>query len=118
MYLLVFLQSNRISKLESVQYRYLFEHVGLYTFTFIILSPLLLGLTIKEGIEYSLLNGLLHLVVDYITGKFKSKFRESHDFKYNMMIGIDYSVHLMILITTYIYFFPQAMHVVTFWDKG
>ena len=57
-----FLQSKRISKLKREKKRYLFQHVGIYTLFFIVLTPLLLNLTFVQGLIYSLLNGLGHLI--------------------------------------------------------
>lgn len=111
-----FLQSSRISQLKAVKLRYLFEHVGLYTTVFIVLSPVLLGLSFKEGLIYSLLNGFLHFVVDYFTGKFKKGFRGRSELKFNILVGVDYSIHLLILLTTYLYFYPNAMNTLSFWD--
>ena len=111
-----FLQSKRISKLKRVKKRYLFEHVGLYTLIFIILSPLLLGITFFEGIIFSLINGCLHLAVDYFTGKFKLKYHKD-DIKYGVIVGIDYTLHVSMLLITYIMLYPNAMNTVTFWDR-
>ena len=98
-----FLQSKRISKLKRQKKRYLFQHVGLYTLFFIVLSPLLLNLTILQGLIYSLINGVLHLIVDYITGKFKNRYFEKDSFNYKLTVGLDYTLHLSILMLTYVY---------------
>ncbi|MDD5185485.1 MAG: DUF3307 domain-containing protein [Paludibacter sp.] len=113
-----FLQSNRISKLKRENKRYLLEHVGLYTLVFIILSPVLLGLTILQGLVYSLINGVLHLVVDYFTGKLKVKLIDKNEVKYNLTIAMDYTIHLVILVSTYFYLYPDAYKALTFWERG
>jgi hypothetical protein len=113
-----FLQSNRISKLKRENKRYLLEHVGLYTLVFIILSPVLLGLTILQGLVYSLINGVLHLVVDYFTGKLKVKLIDKNEVKYNLTIAMDYTIHLVILVSTYFYLYPDAYKALTFWKRG
>ena len=69
-----FFQGSKLSKLKSFKMPYLLEHVGIYTAIFIILSPLILGLTFLQGLAFSLLNGSLHFVIDYFTGKYKQKF--------------------------------------------
>jgi len=97
-----FLQTKKISKLKREKKRYLFLHVGIYTLFFMAFSPILLGLTILQGLVYSLINGVLHLVVDYITGKFKIMYFEKNDFKYKLTTGIDYVLHIAILISTYV----------------
>lgn len=111
-----FLQSKRISRLKRVKKRYLFEHVGLYTLIFIILSPLLLSITFVEGIIFSLINGCLHLTVDYFTGKFKLKYHKD-DVRYGVVVGIDYTLHISMLLITYVLLYPNAMNAVTFWDR-
>ncbi len=113
-----FLQSNRISKLKREKTRYLLEHVGMYTLAFIILSPVLLGLTILQGLIYSLINGVLHLIVDYFTGKLKVKLIGKNEVKYNLTIAMDYTIHLVILVSTYFYMYPDAYKALTFWERG
>ena len=98
-----FLQTKSISKLKREKKRYLFLHVGFYTLFFIVFSPVLLGLTILQGLEFSLINGVLHLIVDYTTGKFKIKYIEKDSFKYKATVGIDYALHLSMLMITYMY---------------
>lgn len=112
-----FLQSNRISKLKREKKRYLLEHVGMYTIIFIVLSPVLLGLTILQGLAFSLLNGVLHFAVDFLTGKLKVKLIGKNEVKYNLVVVLDYTVHLVILISTYFYLYPEAFKAVTFWEK-
>lgn len=104
-----FLQSKKISKLKREQKRYLFLHVGIYTLFFIIFSPILLGLTIVQGLVYSLMNGVLHLIVDYITGRFKVKYFEKYNFKYKLTVVVDYALHLSILIITYLCFYHNSI---------
>ena len=104
-----FLQSKKISKLKREKSQYLFLHVGIYTLFFIVFSPILLDLTILQGLAYSLLNGVLHLVVDYITGKFKTKYFEKNNLNFKLTVGIDYLLHVSILIITYLLMFKQSM---------
>jgi hypothetical protein len=112
-----FLQSNRISKLKRENKRYLLEHVGMYTLVFIILSPILLGLTILQGLIYSLINGVLHFIVDYFTGKIKLKFIGKNEVNYNLTVVLDYTIHLLILVGTYFYLYPDAYKIITFWER-
>src|ERR1035437_7140355 len=104
-----FLQSKKISKLKREKKRYLFQHVGMYTLFFIILTPLLLNLTLVQGLIYSLLNGVFHLIVDYTTGKFKTKFADKESLNYKLTVGVDYTLHLSILMLTYIYFVQNSI---------
>jgi len=128
-----FLQSNRISKLKREKKQYLFQHVGMYTLVFIVLSPILLGLTILQGLLYSLINGVFHYIVDYYTGKLKARFIGKNDgnvvpkneanpvgkneVNYNLIVVLDYTIHLIILMGTYFYMYPDAYKIITFWEK-
>jgi len=112
-----FLQSNRISKLKRENKRYLLEHVGMYTLVFIVLSPILLGLTILQGLIYSLINGVLHYIVDYFTGKVKNKYIGKNEVNYNLTVVMDYTIHLLILVGTYFYLYPEAYKIITFWER-
>ena len=104
-----FLQGKKLSKLKALKLPYLFEHVGIYTAIFIALSPLLLGMTIIQGLIFSLANGILHLIVDYFIGKFKTKYYELDEYKYIASVGLDHTIHLVLLIGIYMYFFPSLI---------
>jgi len=104
-----FLQGSKLSRLKAIKLPYLFEHVGIYTLLFIVISPLVLGLTFLQGLVFSLLNGFLHLIIDYFTGKFKSKYIETNESKYLATIGLDHTLHIVLLIATYIYLYPTAL---------
>jgi len=103
-----FLQGNKLSKLKALNMPYLLEHVGIYTGVFLILSPLILGLTILQGIAFSLLNGITHLLIDSITGKYKLKYIETDESKYITTVVIDHTLHVSILIASYMLLFPKA----------
>jgi hypothetical protein len=105
-----FLQGSKLSRYKTLKLPYLLEHVGIYTGLFIVLSPILLGLTILQGLAFSLLNGGLHFVIDYCTGKFKVKYFDKEESKYIATIGIDYSLHIILLIASYVYLFPTAFN--------
>jgi hypothetical protein len=105
-----FLQGSKLSRLKALKLPYLAEHVGIYTGLFIILSPVILGLTFLQGLVFSLLNGSLHFIIDYFTGKYKLKYYETNESKYLATIGIDHSLHLIILIGSYMLLYPTAIN--------
>lgn len=105
-----FLQGSKLSSLKALKMNALFEHVGIYTFVFIVLSPLALGLTFLQGVLFSLLNGSLHLGIDYFTGKLKQKYLNTSESKYIAVIGIDTTLHILILVASYIYLFPDSIN--------
>jgi hypothetical protein len=108
-----FLQGKKLSKLKALKLPYLAEHVGIYTLFFIVLSPLILGLTFLQGLAFSLLNGSLHFIIDYFTGKYKVKYIDTNESKYLTTIGIDHTLHIIILIVSYMYLFPNAINTFT-----
>ena len=108
-----FLQGQKLSKLKALKLPYLVEHVGIYTLLFIVLSPVLLGLTFLQGLVFSLLNGSLHFIIDYFTGKFKAKYIDAKESKFLTTIGIDHTLHIIILIVSYIYLYPNAINTFT-----
>ena len=105
-----FLQGSKLSRLKALKLPYLAEHVGIYTGLFIILSPVILGLTFLQGLVFSLLNGSLHFIIDYFTGKYKLKYYETNESKYLATIGMDHSLHLIILIGSYMLLYPDAIN--------
>jgi hypothetical protein len=105
-----FLQGSNLSRLKALKTNYLLKHVGIYTALFIVLSPLILGLTFLEGLAFSLLNGSIHFVIDYFTGKYKLKYFDTDESKYITTIGIDHTLHIVILIASYIYLFPNSLN--------
>lgn len=110
-----FLQGSKLSKLKALKWLQLLEHVGIYTSVFIVLSPLLLGLTFIDGLVFSIMNGALHLIIDYFTGIFKVRFLEKDESKYLTIIGLDHTLHILILISTYLYFYPYAIDTLSYW---
>lgn len=105
-----FLQGSKLSRLKALKLNYLFEHVGIYTGFFVVLSPVILGLTILQGIAFSLLNGSIHFAIDYVSGKYKLKYHDVDESKYLTTIGIDHTLHIIILISSYVYLFPNALN--------
>jgi hypothetical protein len=102
------LQGNRLSKLKAHKLGALFTHVGAYTLFFIAISPLLLGLTFMQGVAYSLINGGAHLLIDFFTSKLKNVYWNDSESRYMAVISADHVLHILILIATYIYLYPEA----------
>lgn len=111
-----FLQGTKLSVNKSSKSLSLLQHVGIYTLTLIILSPLWLGLTIVQGLVFSVINGLLHLLVDYITSKKKLKFWSNNENKYITFVGLDQVLHILILIITYLTMYPNILSAPTIFD--
>ena len=77
-----FLQGSKLSKRKRAKIPSLLVHTGIYTLPFIILSPVLLHLSFLQGLEFSLLNGVLHFGLDFVTGKIKKKYWQVDEDKY------------------------------------
>ncbi|HNW69306.1 MAG TPA: DUF3307 domain-containing protein [Bacteroidales bacterium] len=103
------LQGKTLSRLKASKVTALLAHVGIYTLFFIAISPLLLGLTFIQGLIFSSINAATHLVIDFFTAKFKKIYWQQSEGKYLAVISIDHILHILILITTYIYMYPEAL---------
>ena len=108
-----FLQGTKLSKRKRFHLPALMEHTSIYTLTFLILSPVLLSLTFIQGVVFSLLNGFLHFCIDYITGIMKKKYWQVDEDKYFTAIGLDQTLHIIILIVTYLMLFPNIIQAPT-----
>lgn len=105
-----FLQGSKLSSIKALKMNALLEHVGIYTLLFIILSPLALGLTFVQGLEFSVITGIFHFGIDYFTGKYKQRYINESESKYIEVVGIDNTLHILILVGSYIYLFPDAVN--------
>lgn len=101
------LQGSSLSKLKVTKFYYLLAHVGIYTAFFIAVSPILLGLTFMQGLIFSLINGVLHLAVDFVTSRLKKKYWELNEAKYVAVVSFDHITHIIILISSYLLMFPE-----------
>ncbi len=102
------LQGTRLSRHKAVKASWLLFHVGIYTVFFIALSPVLLGLTFMQGLVFSLINGAAHFVIDFFTSKLKKIYWHEHEGKYIAVVSFDHILHLLILIFTFIYLYPEV----------
>jgi hypothetical protein len=102
------LQGSTLSKLKATKFYYLLAHVGIYTVFFIAVSPMLLGLTFMQGLIFSLVNGVLHLVVDFVTSRLKKKYWDLNETKYLAVVSFDHIIHIIILISSYLIMYPEA----------
>lgn len=84
------LQSDWMAKNKSKSWSPLLSHIGIYTFCFL-----------PFGIKFALINGLLHLIIDYFTSRATSQLwarGETHWFF--AVIGFDQLLHMISLIST------------------
>jgi hypothetical protein len=101
------LLGKELRRLKIHKFGYLLKHVGIYTLVFMIFSPIILGLTIVQGLIFSLLNGVLHLIVDYLLTLVKLKYWTKDIYTYVVIYSIlEHLIHIAILIGTFLYLFP------------
>jgi len=95
-------------KIEKVSY--LFLHVGIYTLLFLLLTPLLLGLSLVQDLEFSMLVGMLHFVIDFIITRIKRKYWRTHKYLYVLIASLfEHLIQVSVLITLYLYLFPTTI---------
>jgi len=100
-----FLQGTKLSQRKRLQLPALFEHVGIYLLTFVAFSAVTLSISFVNSILFSLLNAVLHLAVDYVTGKLKSTYWKVNESRYLSIVAIDQTLHIVILISTFMAMF-------------
>lgn len=97
------LQSRWMGENKSKKWAPLLVHIGVYTLVLAIFSMLILGPVV--GIIYAVVNGLLHMVTDYISSRLSSAaYKEGNLGRFWMIIGADQMVHQLCLVLTLIPF--------------
>ena len=89
-------QTDNMAKNKSKSLKWLSFHIAVYTLIFCYL-----------GIEFALINGVCHFLIDFITSKISSYYYAKgriHDFF--VVIGFDQLLHTSILIMTLSLVFP------------
>lgn len=107
----MFFQGNKLSTKKASKLSALLKHTSIYTLVLIICSPLMLNLDFKQTLIFALLNGALHLIVDYYTSKLKNKYWETDENKYILTVGLDHFIHLTLLIVSYYTLFPISSQI-------
>lgn len=96
-------QTRTMANNKSTSTKWLSIHVATYTF----IIGLLLSITTMNYfsftniIIYSLINGLLHFAIDFVTSKMTSHFYKKEDYySFFAIIGADQLIHLLCLFST------------------
>lgn len=85
------LQSDKMAKNKSTSNKWLLCHASTYTAV----------LSICFGWQYGLVNGLVHLVVDYCTSRATSALWKKGEVHYFfVVIGFDQAIHITTLLLT------------------
>jgi len=101
------LQTRVVADNKGKDIRYLMLHGAHYTATWLVfLTPVMIlgfnGLKAYDILFFGVFNGGLHVMVDFITSKFTSKFyaRKNYSAFFNV-IGFDQFIHAATIILTY-----------------
>lgn len=85
------LQSSWMAQGKSKAMLPLLSHIAVYTAVLALLNPI-----------WALVNGILHLIVDYFTSRWSSKLHAKGDIhNFFVVIGLDQTIHFICLFTTY-----------------
>ena len=97
-------QGPKLDKMKRDKVSYLLAHTALYSITLIPLSYFLLGFNVKTATLYFAVNIILHLFVDFGTGKLKKKYWKKNENAYFTVAAVDQLVHIVIMLLSYVYF--------------
>lgn len=94
------LQNEWMGANKSKEWAPLLTHIGVYTVTCLIYGMFLL--TMPNAIMWALVNGLAHLVVDYISSRAMRRARESGNTRrFFLYLGIDQMIHAWFLLGSF-----------------
>lgn len=96
------LQSDWMAKNKSSNNKALISHVSVYTITLLVFS--LVFLPVEYAYIWALINGVLHLGVDYVTSRINTYLWNKgrvHDFF--VMVGFDQLIHYACLFGTWFF---------------
>jgi hypothetical protein len=106
-----FLQGERLRKKKAYTIKSLLFHTFIYISVFIISCPFLLGMTFKQALLYSFINGFTHLIVDFYFRKLKIGYANFDQNKYRVVLFLDQFLHILILYVSYMLLFPGGFNV-------
>lgn len=105
-----FFQGEKLSRMKALKLPYLLEHIFIYTVVLFVLSPLLLHITLLQAFYFSFINGVLHYGVDYFTRIYKRIYWKSDEDKYNLVVGIDVLLHIILLMISFYLIIPTGFN--------
>ncbi|MDT0605505.1 DUF3307 domain-containing protein [Croceitalea rosinachiae] len=92
-------QTTKMAIHKSSSFKWLFLHVTTYTIVIFIFATLSFSWQVALG--YTVINGVLHLVVDFFTSKLAAKYVERPRIFYPIL-GFDQLIHIACLYWTYL----------------
>lgn len=101
------LQSREIADNKSKNFKYLLIHGSEYTLTIGLLLAVAFVMYVQIlpiilVIEYAILNGVIHTIVDYFTSRLTSKYYAKKDYgSFFKILGLDQLIHISTLILTF-----------------
>ncbi len=93
-------QSHEMATKKYNNLNWLLAHVGVYTLVLFLLMWPVVGL--YASFSFAVLNGLAHLIVDFVTSKGTHYFFEKKDYHNGfVVVGLDQLIHVSILFLTF-----------------
>jgi len=106
------LLTKKLRKLKIEKVSFLFLHVGIYILPFIVLSPIILGLTFLQGLEFSILIGIVHFVVDFTITQIKKRYWRTHKYQYVVIASLfEHLLQVSVVIFLYLNLFPNNINI-------
>jgi len=108
-----FFQSDNMIWLKFFKLKSLMGHTLFYSLCLLILSPILLQIPFGYCVLFAVINGVLHIGVDYYTGYLRKKYWEVDEVKYGMIMGIDQVAHIVSLFVSFVLIVPGGFNYVS-----
>lgn len=106
------LLTKKLRKLKIEKVSYLFLHVGIYVLPILILSPIILGLTIFQSVEFIVIIGLLHFIIDFTITRVKLKYWKTNKYQYVVIASLfEHLIQVTAMIITFLYLFPNTIDI-------
>lgn len=98
------LQTHWMASNKSKSMLALSAHALTYTLTiglFVGIAGFAFGYSAGEVFAWTLFNGVIHMIVDYITSRWSSKFWQKQDYhSFFMVVGFDQAIHYACLFAS------------------
>jgi Protein of unknown function (DUF3307) len=104
-----FFQGDRMTWLKFFRFSEMVRHVLVYTLILFILGPVLLQITLWQSLVFAIVNGTVHLAIDYFTGAYRKRYWERDEARYSFVMGIDQILHILVLIFSFMYLIPNGL---------
>ena len=101
-------QGDKLRENKALKMSSLGMHILIYISILFLFSPFLLGITLKQAILFSIINGFLHLIVDFFFRKLKKGYKDFDLKKYRIVVVTDQFLHIFALLYSYYLLIPNG----------